>query len=108
MPMPGLVDPREVLSDLRVSVPLDAQEASYLAASARISSFSNVLSMNTCVDVLTLFYFPGRRKRAWIARRLSFLRRAAARESRGVWFLFFRGEKSKNTNLWILSPAGQG
>ena len=44
MPMPGLVDPRLVeiwplpSAEVRFSVPLDAQEASYLAASARISS----------------------------------------------------------------------
>ena len=39
MPMPGAVEPRPLPSlESRISVPLEAQEASYFAASARISS----------------------------------------------------------------------
>ena len=39
MPMPGAVEPRPLPSlESRFSVPLEAQDASYLAASARISS----------------------------------------------------------------------
>src|SRR6185437_1113849 len=39
MPMPGAVEPMPLPSlESRCSVPLEAQEASYLAASARISS----------------------------------------------------------------------
>jgi hypothetical protein len=41
MPMPGAVEPRPLPSlESRSSVPLEAQEASYLAASARILQFS--------------------------------------------------------------------
>lgn len=52
MPMPGLVEPTDPASDVLFSVPLEAQEASYLAASARIASFSNELS----IYVRFLFY----------------------------------------------------
>lgn len=39
MPMPGDVEPSPLPSrESRISVPLEAQDASYLAASARISS----------------------------------------------------------------------
>jgi len=39
MPMPGAVEPTPLSSrESRLSVPLEAQQASYFAASARISS----------------------------------------------------------------------
>ncbi len=43
--MPLLVEPMPPLRESRFSAPDDAQEASYFAASARISSFCSVDSM---------------------------------------------------------------
>src|SRR5690349_399218 len=59
MPMPGALEPIPVPPRLsRVLLPDEAQEASYLAASARMASFCGTSSWDTCS-----LYVP----RAWLS-----------------------------------------
>ena len=55
MPVP-LVEPRPVLPPERFGAPDEAQEASYLAASARMRSF--VASFGSIIDVHHMFWSP--------------------------------------------------
>ena len=55
MPMP-LVEPRPVLPPERFGAPEEAQEASYLAASARMRSFA--ASFGSIADVHHMFWSP--------------------------------------------------